>query len=113
LSALRPAPNEFETSSTQKESQLNDLSSYSPLEGAITLNEGFKIENLNDSLKLINRLDSIASSDEQAKSFGLTNKFLEVIVTSPVFCNIELIPKCRYKFQSQFKRSIFSDSEKW
>lgn len=84
------------------------------------MSKNFEIFNLNEALKLINDnkafsycdSKSVASSSESLNSQNdMSKQFLDLIITSPVFYNTRLIPSCKYKFQSQFTRTVFSDVE--
>jgi hypothetical protein len=83
----------------------------------LTVSKQFEIINLNDALKLIN--DNKTFIDEKTQDTNelsksdqyMPRKYLELIVTSPVFCNPKLIPSCKYKFQSQFTKALFTDAE--
>jgi len=79
------------------------------------LSSHFEIANLKDSLEI---LEKIKSESVQLKASnvdfnqGMPLKFLEIVLTSPVFYNINLIPSAKYKYHSHFKRFSLSDTEK-
>lgn len=80
------------------------------------LSPQFEIINLKESIEIVDNIKKMEAEKraelDLKKNNGMPTKFLELIITSPVFYNISLIPNCKYKYQSHFKRSQFSDSEK-
>jgi len=73
----------------------------------------FQIINLKDAINIIESLEKMPN--EHLKSDlkqGVPSKILELVVNSPVFYNTNLMPNLKYKYQSHFKRSLFSDIEK-
>ncbi len=77
------------------------------------LSNEFQIVNLKDAINIIKGLEKIPSEElKNDLKQGVPTKILELVVNSPVFYNTNLIPNLKYKYQSHFKRSLFSDIEK-
>ncbi len=79
------------------------------------LSSTFEIVNLADSLEIIERIKTESVQLKASKvdfNHGMPLKFLEIVLTSPVFYNINLIPSSKYKYHSHFKRFSLSDTEK-
>jgi hypothetical protein len=98
-------------------SNLNKPSSESDESGVNgILSPEFEIVNLKESLEIVENLKKLDKEElkqyDLKKNNGMPSKFLEIILTSPVFFNPNLIPNCKYKYNSHFKRSQFSESEK-
>ena len=80
------------------------------------LSSSFAIVNLSDSLEIIAKIKQENNSRPKASNLdfnqGMPNKFLEIVLTNPVFYNTNLIPSSKYKYHSHFKRFSLSDTEK-
>lgn len=78
------------------------------------LSDNFEIKNLPEALEIVNKLPSLNLTVEKFLDprKGLSPKALDIIITSPVFYNVNLMPNNKYKYKSTFKRAIFSDTEK-
>lgn len=74
----------------------------------------FGICNLDEALKIISDIQQMSTEElNMDLKQGIPSKFLEIIITSPVFYNTSLIPNLsRFKYYSQFKRAQFTDTEK-
>lgn len=70
----------------------------------------FEILNLKEAIKIVSDNEHLISEPE-AEVNRDQSKYTEIIVNSPVFYNLKLIPTCKYKYQSQFSRAQFSDPE--
>jgi hypothetical protein len=87
----------------------------------VRLCKDFHVENLKGALAIIDEIKSFDSNYvttlQTASALSryqhrLPTQMLELIVKSPVFYNTNLLPNCRFKYQSQFKRAQFCDGEK-
>jgi hypothetical protein len=78
------------------------------------LSDEFEIKNLPEALNIVNSLPSLNLTIEKFLDprKGLSPKVLDLVITSPVFYNISILPNTKYKYKSTFKRAIFSDTEK-
>lgn len=99
--------NEKNDSNSLNENQKSGTSSTS--QGLLASN--FEIVNLKDALNAIDELEKLNLPKWDINN-GLPSKILEMIVNNKCFYNTNLIPVNKYKYSSQFTRSIFSDCEK-
>jgi hypothetical protein len=78
------------------------------------LSDNFEIKNLSEALQIVNNLPNLNLTVEKYLDprKGLSSKIIDVIIMSPVFYNVNLMPNNKYKYKSTFKRAIFSDTEK-
>lgn len=74
----------------------------------------FGICNLDEALQIILNIHKMTTEElSMDLKQGIPSKFLEIILTSPVFYNTSLIPNLsKFKYHSQFKRAQFTDTEK-
>ncbi len=70
----------------------------------------FEILNMKDSLRICNENTDL-NKELTANDNYMSAKYIDIIVNSPVFYNLELIPTSRYKYQSQFTKCQFHDAE--
>jgi hypothetical protein len=88
---------------------MNDIGKYICLQVG---NRKFEILNLKEALDLIETNKTInISTSATTMDQSMCAKYLEIIMESPVFYNLNLIPTCKYKYQSQFTKSQFSIPE--
>ena len=109
MNSLNNNPNESDCS-TQNETEKQT----SPQDENFTpqlLSSDFKIINLDEAISIIENIKKNELTFNDLKK-GIPTKFLEIILSSPVFYNTSLLPNIKYNYQSQFKRSMFSDTEK-
>jgi hypothetical protein len=99
---------------TEGEYDENDQPPLQPEQPTYLLSPEFEIINLNEALAIV---DQVIQSDKReltsdAAKQGMPSRFLETILTSPVFYNTKLIPKSKAIYESHFKKYQFSDTEK-
>jgi hypothetical protein len=75
------------------------------------LASNFEILNLNESLQILNANKQFLSLKPEEKTSSITNKYCDIIVSSPVFYNIDLLPTTRYRYSSQYTKAQFSEPE--
>ena len=87
----------------------------------VRLSSDFHVFNLNDALTIVDDMRNYdaehvaalaAASASSRHQHQIPAQMFELIVKSPVFYNTRLLPNCRFKYQSHFKRSQFSDTDK-
>jgi dihydrofolate reductase len=84
------------------------------------LASNFEIINLAESLEIMEKVKQEPANVDSSAALnldfnlnqGMPIKYLEIILNSPVFYNTNLIPSCKYKYHSHFKRFSLSDTEK-
>ena len=104
--------------------------------GKSILSSDFEIANLNDALAIVEDITKMNKKELMVdakhgeylfaqfqfqlpfyahiniKKKVIPRKFLEIIVSSPVFYNLNFIPKNKAIYQSHFKKFQFTDTEK-
>lgn len=76
--------------------------------------KNLEILNLKESLEIVSNIQKMSKEELNFDlKQGIPSKFLEIIITSPVFYNTNLVPNLsKFKYQSHFKRAQFTDTEK-
>ena len=112
MNSLNKNPNEADASDCTNQNEAEKQPS--PEDEHFTpqlLSSDFKIINLDEAISIIENIKKNELNFNDLKK-GIPTKFLEIILSSPVFYNTTLLPNIKYNYQSQFKRSMFSDTEK-
>ena len=72
----------------------------------------FEILNLKEAIKIVRENQHLIEDTRDDHEANRTDqRYTEIIINSPVFYNLKLIPTCKYKYQSQFSRAQFSEPE--
>jgi hypothetical protein len=77
------------------------------------LSPDFEVINLSEALSIVNQAMKMDKKELMTDvKHGIPRRFLEIVVSSPVFYNTNLIPKNKAIYESHFKKFQFSDTEK-
>jgi hypothetical protein len=77
------------------------------------LSTEFDVINLSEALKTVDQAIQLDKKELMGDvKHGIPRRFLETIVSSPVFYNTNLIPKNKAIYESHFKKFQFTDTEK-
>ena len=80
------------------------------------LSSDFSIVNISDAIEILEKIKMEKNTQPKSSNLdfnqGMPYKYLEIVLTNPVFYNTHLMPSAKYKYHSHFKRFSLSDTEK-